>query len=195
MQNVFLTQQIGNNREIEVETRDFNDKMARKQIQLSQLTEAFQLDSNEIGTFKQILRNESEKLQQLRHKNRQIIVEKEAKTETINKLNDTCQELGEKIKKMVNQNDSAQNRLKQLDELVEAEEKSLNCVETELTRLSQMLFRSKSILQQWQSEQKLVDVSVNIIFANFQLVATQPQILRWKSKCWRRRSNQPPPIS
>lgn len=162
MQNVFLTQQIGNNREIELETRDFSDRTARKQIQLGQLNEAVQLESNEMVTYKQILRNEGEKLQQLRHKNRQLIVEKEAKTESINKLSGTCQELSEKIKKMLNQSDGAQNRLKQLDELVEAEEKSLNCVEVELARLSQMLFRSKSILQQWQSEQKLVDVSVNI---------------------------------
>lgn len=163
MQLVFLKQQVGNNREIELEKSDYNDKIARKQIQLSQLDDTLQLESNEMITFKQILRGQSEKLQQLRRKNRQSIVETEAKGEAINRLIVTCQELSEKMEKMVNHTESAQNRLKQLDELVEAEEKSLSCVEVELTRLSQMLYRSKQILQQWQNEHKLVEVSANHI--------------------------------
>lgn len=165
MQLVFLKQQVGNNREIELEQSDYNDKIARKQIQLSQLDETLQLESNEMITFKQILRNQSEKLQQLRRKNRQSIVNTEAKGKATNQLMVTCQELSDKMDRMVNHTENAQNRLKQLDELVEAEEKSLGCVEVELARLSQMLYRSKQILQQWQNEHKLVEVSANNIYA------------------------------
>lgn len=163
MQIEFLKQQVGNNREVEVENTDYNDKMARKQIQWGKLNETFQLDSSEMVALKQILRSQGEKLQQLRRENRHAKVEKETKTEAINKLNITCQELNEKFKKMLNQTDSAQNRLRQLDELVEAEEKSLNLVDVELSRLCQMLYRSKQILQQWQSEHKLVEVSVQVL--------------------------------
>lgn len=191
MQIVFLKQQIGNNTEIELESNSFNDKVARKQHHLGQLNETFQLDSNELITFKQILRSQSEKLQQMRRQNRQTIIEREAKVEAINKLNTTCQELGEKLKKIINQTDSAQNRLKQLDELVEAEEKSLNCVEVELARLSQMLYRSKSILQQWQSEHKLVEVSANALRGYRVLSANS---CRWKFMYWRRQSNRLPSI-
>lgn len=168
MHAVFLNQQIGNNHEIELENTDYNDKMARKQIHLGQANETFQLHSNEMVTFRQILRGQSEKLQQLRRKNRQTVLEREAKAEVIKKLQSTCEELSEKLKKMRNQTDSAQNRLKQLDELVEAEEKSLNCVELEVARMSQMLYRSKTILQQWQSEHKLVEVNAQMkyVFTN-----------------------------
>lgn len=167
MQAVFLKQQIGNNREIELENTEYNDKMARKQIHLGQVNETFQLHSNEMVTFRQILRSQSEKLQQLRRKNRQAVLERETKGEVIKKLYATCEELSAKLKKMRNQTDSAQNRLKQLDELVEAEEKSLTSVEVEVARMSQMLYRSKTILQQWQSEHKLVEVNANEVrFSN-----------------------------
>lgn len=159
MQIVFLKQQIENNREIESENVENNDRIARKQIQLSQLNETVQLESNEIITLKQILRSQSTKLEQLRRKNRQTIIERETKIEAIATLSTTCQELSEKIKKMADQKDSAQSRLKELDHLFESEEKSLNCIELELSRLSQMLYRSKQILQQWQNEDKLVEVS------------------------------------
>lgn len=194
IQTVFLQQQIGNNRDIELDSGECNDRIARKQIQFGRLNDAFDLDTSEWNTAKQILRSQSEKLQQLRRQNRQAMIDREAKNKAIAALKGTCEELSDKLKKMHNQSDSAQNRLKQLDELVEMEEKSLNDVETELVRLSQMLFRSKSVLDQWQSEHKLVEVSVELPHPG-RSDSLNMSFHRWRSLCWRQPSKQSTPIS
>lgn len=159
MRTDFLRQHIQNNEEIEAENKEFTEKITRQQFELGELNDAIQLDSTEVDACTRGMRNANEKLQQMRRKNRHTIVEREAKEKAVADLNVTCQESEEKLKKMTNQMTNAQNRMKQLDDLVENGEKSLNCVEMELSRMSEMLFRSKSILQQWQNEHKLVEVS------------------------------------
>lgn len=119
----FLNQQINNNKESELSIENLNHETAGIRLRLAQIHDDVQLKSNELITAKRLLQNQSNHLQQIRQKNRQAIIEREAKTKAIDELKTITTELNEKLKKFSNKRGNAQDRLKHLDELVEVKKK------------------------------------------------------------------------
>lgn len=98
-------------------------------------------------------------MNQKRQKNRQNSQEKENKLTCLEKEKESYTVLLAKEEKFKNKNISAQDRLRQLDEMIETEEKNIRILQQELSRFSGALFRSQQQLKAFQSDEKILHVS------------------------------------
>lgn len=157
-QNEFLLQQKQNNRESELAINELNEATVRLRAQLGQLNETVQLKGSDLISMKRMLQSQNHQLQLQRQQNRKTTIECETKRKTIEELKGVNANLGEKLKKLSDKQGNALDRLKHLDDLAEAEEKALANVEMEIQRMSQLVYRSQQVLQQWQCDSKSVEV-------------------------------------
>lgn len=157
-QTEFLNQQITNNKESEFMISELNEQISKVRSQLTQYHEEIQLKANDLITLRRQLQNDTNCLQQMRQKNHKAAIELDSKTKQIAKLKEVVDELSSKMGKIQNEKDNSEDRLRNLDELFEDEEKSIHAIELEMARLSQMVYRSSQLIQQQHNEQKLIEV-------------------------------------
>lgn len=101
----------------------------------------------------------TQRLNQQRQKNRQNTLEKEKKIVMLEHEKKLYADLCAKEEKFRNKNFNAQDHLRQLDEMLEAEEKNIRILQQELTRFAGALFRSQQQLSSFQSDDKILHVS------------------------------------
>lgn len=154
----FLNHQIKNNQESEYMISELNGQISKIRTQLTRNNELIQLKSNDMIGLKRQLQHNTNVLQQMRQKNHKASIEREMKAREIEKLKQIVEELTNKINKIADEKDNANYRLRHLDELFCDEEKAIQLITLESSRLSQMLHRSSQILQQQHDEQKLLEV-------------------------------------
>lgn len=159
-QTEFLDQQIKNNSESEFAISQLNSRMFQVRDHLNISTDAIQLASNELISMKRQVHHETSRLQQLRQCNHQMMIDCDLKSKSNIKLRETLADLTDKINKVQNDKNSSENRLRHLDELFENEERQLHEIDFEMSRLSQMLFRSSQVLQEQHNELKLIEVFI-----------------------------------
>lgn len=157
-QTEFLNQQITNNKESEFMISELNEQISKVRSQLTQYHEEIQLKANDLITLRRQLQNDTNCLQQMRQKNHKAAIELDSKTKQIAKLKEVVDELSSKMGKIQNEKDNSEDRLRNLDELFEDEERSIHAIELEMARLSQMVYRSSQLIQQQHNEQKLIEV-------------------------------------
>lgn len=161
----FLEHQLANNRETQLESDNLNAEIFKLQQQMAKLNENYSLKTNDLISLKRLLANQSNQLQKTRQRNRQMIIEKEKLNKLIAKMKITVDELEKKLEMLNAKGTKAQNRLDNLTELAESEQKAIHNVELEIGRLSQMLYRSRQILQQFDEDNK----TVQVIIISFQM--------------------------
>lgn len=157
-QKAIINQQIEANKEIQFDITQLNVESSAVRQQLSTTMESMQSNLNEVITLQRELRNKTNCLQQLRQNNRQVNIDCEKLSKVVAKLKDTVAELTAKVNVIENERNGAEGRLKHLNELFESEEKSVDAVQLEITRISQLLYRTTQILQQEREEYKLIEV-------------------------------------
>lgn len=157
-QTEFLNQQIKNNKESEFTISELNEQISKVRSHLTQYHEEIQLKANDLITLRRQLQNDTNCLQQMRQKNHKAAIELDSKTKQIAKLKEVVDELSSKMGKIQNEKDNSEDRLRNLDELFEDEERSIHAIELEMARLSQMVYRSSQLIQQQHNEQKLIEV-------------------------------------
>lgn len=118
-QTEFLEQQIQNNKEAELAIMDLNSHATVVRSQLCVVTEAVDLQSNEVLTMKKFMQNLTNRLQQMRQKYRAGIVEREKLGRTIEDLMGVLEEFKTKLQNFGDKHANAQDRLKHLNDLFE----------------------------------------------------------------------------
>lgn len=118
-QNEFLGHQIKNNKETEQAIAELNDRAVLLRSQNSRFADDVTAQANELITLKKTLRSLSHQLQRIRQKNRQLLIDVDEKTRSIETMKDEEKLLDGKLKKFANLNTTAQDRLNNLDEFVE----------------------------------------------------------------------------
>lgn len=156
-----MDQQLKNNSESEFAISQLNIRISKLRDQLNASSEAIQLAMNELIAMKRRVQHETNRLQQIRQHNQQMTIASAAQLKSNQKLKETVSELVEKVKKIQSGKNSSEGRLRYLDELFENEGKQVHEIETEMSRLSQMLYRSTQVLQEQQNEQKLLEVKTS----------------------------------
>lgn len=157
-QTEFLDQQIQNNCESEFTISQLNAQISQLRRNMDSCTNAIQLAANELIGMKRQMQGDTNRLQHLRQENRRKMVEIDSMMKSNEHLKKTVAELTEQVKKVKNDKDSSECRLKHLHDLLEKEEKQLYEIDSEMARLSQMLFRSTQVLQEQQNEYKMIQV-------------------------------------
>lgn len=158
-QTEFLNQQIKNNTESELIIRDLNVESSKVRDLLNRYTEDIQLQGNVLITLKRQLQHDTNCLQQLRQKNHQATIDHDAKSKQIANLKEIVDALKSKVNKIQNERNNAEDRLRHLDELYDDEEKSIQLIESEMSRLSEMVYRSSQSIHEQRNEQKVLEVS------------------------------------
>lgn len=109
-------------------------------------------------TLRKVVHNYSYKLNNMRHENRQLT---NLEKDKLLALENGITELGVlsgKLDKFKNNNLDAQDRLKQIEELLESETKNMKTLEDETNRLNGVVFRSEQQLFKLQEAEKFLKV-------------------------------------
>lgn len=155
----FLEQHLQNNKDMEKSISDLNKISSNNKTRLLELSEIVTLKTSEFSTVRKTLQNVSTKLNHQRNKNRQSLSDKQEKEVLLEKEISVIDELNEKLEKFTSRSYNAQDRLKQLDEIMETEEKHISAVQGEISRLGSSLFRAQQQLYKMQTDEKNLIVS------------------------------------
>ncbi|XP_039452121.1 coiled-coil domain-containing protein 39 [Culex pipiens pallens] len=159
-QDEFLEEQQRNNREIELGIAELNVEVSKLRNRLNALTDNVQLKTNEYQITRKAVQNVSNKLTSMRNKNRQALMEEAEKERQIHTNLSQLEELREKFENFRSKTLCAQERLRQLNEIVEQEERQMKVLSDETARLSTALYRAQSQLVAMKDEEKLLRIEV-----------------------------------
>lgn len=104
--------------------------------------------------MRKTVQNESQKLNNLRSQNRQMLVEEKDKENALRTLIDDLGMIHDKYEKFKGTNTDAVERLRQIEELLDTECKSIKRIEDEASRLCSAMFRSEQQLKKLQQAEK-----------------------------------------
>lgn len=104
--------------------------------------------------LRKTVQGESQKLSNLRNQNRQMLMEEKDKESGLKAMMDECREIRAKYERFKGSNSDSQERLRQIEELLENEGKNMKRIEDETSRLSSALFRSEQQLKKLQDIEK-----------------------------------------
>ncbi|XP_053670503.1 coiled-coil domain-containing protein 39 [Anopheles nili] len=157
----FLEQQQRNNHEIEVRITDLNVEVSKLRHRLTTLSDSVQLKTNEYQITRKSVQNLSNKLSSMRNRNRHALIDEGEKEKQIHSNLSELELLRDKLDNFRSKSLCAQERLRQLNEIVESEEKQIRAMETETERLSTALFRARQQLFAMNEEEKLLKIEVH----------------------------------
>lgn len=124
--------------------------------------------------LRKTVQGESQKLSNLRNQNRQMLMEERDKETSLKAMIDECGVIKGKYEKFKGTNSDAQERLRQIEELIENENKNMKRIDDETARLSSALYRSEQQLK------KLQDVEKNLMIES---QALETGISRMHASC------------
>lgn len=107
--------------------------------------------------MRKTVQGESQKLSNLRNQNRQMLMEERDKENSLKAMIDECGAIRERYEKFKGSKADAQERLRQIEELLENESKNMKRIDDETARLISALYRSEQQLK------KLQDVENNLV--------------------------------
>lgn len=128
---------------------------------MSNLNEIILLNTNEFITLRKTIENVSVRLQQSRQKNRQTekaLREKGAMAEKLQVIIGNAKKKFEQFKEKM---PTIQDRLNQIQQMVQDEENNVNEIAGNTSRLSGVMYRSEQMLLNWKNEctvQKVKDI-------------------------------------
>lgn len=152
--------QAADNKELELHMEDLNTGQSALRQKYANLQEVLQSNNNELYSLQKEVQNISHKLSSQRSLNKRLAQEETDKEESCRKGVRELEMLNKKHENFKSKTMNAQERLRQLDEFVEVEEKQMHALEDETSRLIGALFRAEQQLHKLQENQKLMDVSV-----------------------------------
>lgn len=138
------------NSEIEFLTQKLNINASDLRNRLLRLEDSFTRKSSELLALRKTVQNESEKLNNMRNENRQMLSQEKDKEMLLKSTVDELKKMHEKFEKFKSNNCNAQERLRQIEEMLGAENKNIKRAQDESVRLQATLFRSEQQLKKLQ---------------------------------------------
>lgn len=121
---------------------------------LLKLEDAVALKNSELLALRKTVQNESQKLNNMRSQNRQMLADEKEKENNLKRAIEDMTALREKYEKFKNNNSNAQERLRQIEEMLETEQKNMKNLQDDTARLSSTLYRSEQQLKKLQEAEK-----------------------------------------
>lgn len=109
---------------------------------------------SQLLALRKTVQNESQKLNNLRNQNRQMLVEEKDKENVLRTMIDELKMIHGKYEKFKGNKSDAQERLRQIEELLEAESRNMKKIEDETSRLTSALYRSEQQLKKLQQAER-----------------------------------------
>uniref|UniRef100_A0A1A9ZDJ7 Coiled-coil domain-containing protein 39 n=1 Tax=Glossina pallidipes TaxID=7398 RepID=A0A1A9ZDJ7_GLOPL len=143
---------IENNRTVEMNIEELNTEASQIKEQIQMLSDMVILKTNEVDILQKELQGLAHRVEQQRIENRRNIQLQTDRLTQIKELNGLVETLTKKLKDKQNQNLSAAQRLQQLEDLMDAEEKLSNQVGKENERINGLAYRGMLQLKSFQDE-------------------------------------------
>uniref|UniRef100_A0A336LP20 Coiled-coil domain-containing protein 39 n=1 Tax=Culicoides sonorensis TaxID=179676 RepID=A0A336LP20_CULSO len=155
--------QMLDNKELELHMEDLNSGHSTLKQNFTSLQETLQTNESELNSLRNEVQNIANKLANQRALNKKLVQEETDKEAACRKSVGELEALKKKHENFKSKKMNAQERLKQLDDFVEAEEKQIKSIEDEMSRLKGALFRAEQQLHKLQEQEKLMDTEAHAI--------------------------------
>ncbi|KAG5682425.1 hypothetical protein PVAND_011778 [Polypedilum vanderplanki] len=142
------------NRDIELDIGELNIALSDLRNRLLKLDNIITLKNSELLALRKTVQNESQRLNNLRNQNRQMLTEEKDKENSLKSMIDDLRMIREKYEKFKGTNSDAQERLRQIEELLEMESKNMKKIEDDISRLCSALYRSEQQLKMLQQVER-----------------------------------------
>lgn len=152
--------QATNGRELELQIEEMNEKMSFERNKLNQLANSISLKSSELEVLKKDVVRISKELIAQRQKNRQFSTDKTTSDKTLEEWRQVYESLQRRHETFKGKSFSIQDRLSELDQLIEIEEKNVKILSAENLRLSGAMFKAQQHLTEMRAEERTLDVSL-----------------------------------
>ncbi|XP_037893661.1 coiled-coil domain-containing protein 39 [Glossina fuscipes] len=143
---------IANNRTVEMNIEELNTEASQIKEQIQMLSDMVILKTNEVDILQKELQGLAHRVEQQRIENRRNIQLQTDRLTQIKELNGLVETLTKRLKDKQNQNLSAAQRLQQLEDLMDAEEKIANQVGKENERINGISYRGMLQLKTFQDD-------------------------------------------
>lgn len=151
--------QATNGRELELQIEEMNEKISSERNKLNQTTDSIALKSSELEVLKKNVVQISKELIGQRQKNRRFATEKETSEKTLEEWKLVQASLQKRYDTFRGKGYNLQERLRELDQLIEIEERNVKILTAENLRLSGAMFKAQQHLTELSNEEKTLDVS------------------------------------
>lgn len=142
------------NRDTELYIQELNIASSELRNRFLKLEDAIGIKSSELLALRKTVQNESTKLNNLRNQNRQMLIDEKDKENLLTSTLEDLEMMRHKYEKFKNSNSNAQERLRQIEELLETEAKNIKTLQNEIERLFSALYRSEQQLKKLQESEK-----------------------------------------
>ncbi|XP_059621128.1 coiled-coil domain-containing protein 39 [Phlebotomus argentipes] len=146
--------------EIQQEIAELNVKISDDRSRLTNLTDALALKVSEMESLRKSLVSMSQELQRQRQKNRQWLSEKNTKENLLIDWQNIYEDLSKRHEAFRSKKYNADERLRQLEELYEVEEKNIKILSGETNKLTTAIFKTQQHLSELQGEEKVRDMEI-----------------------------------
>lgn len=151
--------QATNGKELELQIEEMNEKISMDRNKLNQITDLIALKSSELEILKKNIVQISKELIGQRQKNRHFKTEKTNSDKTLEEWTNVYESLQGRYDAFKGKHYNIQDRLRELDQLIEIEEKNVKILTTENLRLSGAMFKAHQHQTELCNEERTLDVS------------------------------------
>lgn len=152
-------QQAINGRELELQIEEMNEKISVERNKFNQLVDSISLKSNELEVLKKNVMRISKELINQRQKNRRFATEKGVSDKALDEWKQVQEALQRRYETFKGKSYTIQDRLRELDQLIEIEERNVKILTAENLRLSGAMFKAQQHLTDLCNEERSLDVS------------------------------------
>lgn len=152
-------QQAINGRELELQIEEMNEKISMERNKFNQLVDSISLKSNELEVLKKNVMRISKELISQRQKNRRFVTEKGVSDKALDEWKQVQEALQRRYETFKGKSYTIQDRLRELDQLIEIEERNVKILTAENLRLSGAMFKAQQHLTDLCNEERSLDVS------------------------------------
>lgn len=147
-----LTVHKNKNSEATDQIDEVNVALSDARNNLQKLEESTKMKTAELLATRKALKNESNRLTQMRNKNRQMLLEEQEKEKALIIILDELNLTRQKAEQFKSSSSNAQERLQQVEDLIACEEKSAKLILKEISRLNSDLCHSEHQLKALQND-------------------------------------------
>uniref|UniRef100_A0A1B0CYR3 Coiled-coil domain-containing protein 39 n=1 Tax=Phlebotomus papatasi TaxID=29031 RepID=A0A1B0CYR3_PHLPP len=155
-----LESHVAKGREIEQDIAELNVKISDDRSRLTNLTDALALKVSEMESLGKSLVSTSQELQRQRQKNRQWLNEKNTKDNLLIDWQNIYEDLSKRHETFRSKKYNADERLRQLEELIEVEERNIKILSGETNKLTTAIYKAQQHLSELQGEEKVRDMEI-----------------------------------
>ncbi|XP_017031178.1 coiled-coil domain-containing protein 39 [Drosophila kikkawai] len=172
-----LNEAIENNRQVEIAIEALNEETSTLKNQIQILVDESILKDREIDGLRKELENLSNRVHLQRMENRTQMKNRDDKEKEIENFASVMEKVEGRLASMQNKALNADQRLRILEEMMEAEQTALRNLEKEQEKVNDMLYRTQKQVTDLQDEEKILTVQNDSLASNVVAMKRNQQLV------------------